>query len=169
MSSVHETPRLEAMCAGKDSLSNFDHPHKERAPLPYSKEPLPRGQEPTSRRGSIESRRPHVPSKIRDCGERLISLNFWRLSLGALPANDRFSDAQRKTASSHRELTADGAGVFGINRPCPFIEQWLAINTEYSKVWPNITVRRDPPLDSKEWEAKPGKEAFFSPKPGQGN
>jgi hypothetical protein len=26
--SVHETPRLQAMWAGKDSLSNFEHPHK---------------------------------------------------------------------------------------------------------------------------------------------
>ena len=28
---------------------------------------------------------------------------------------------------------------------------------------------REPPLDAEEWEGKSGKEAFFSPKPGQGD
>ena len=28
MASVHESPRLQTMWAGKDSLSNFEHPHK---------------------------------------------------------------------------------------------------------------------------------------------
>ena len=52
----------------------------------------------------------------------------------------------------------------------PGLEKWLEINTEYAKQWPNITVKRDPPADSKEYEGMPGKfEKFFSPKPGTGD
>ena len=45
----------------------------------------------------------------------------------------------------------------------PGLEKWLAINTEYSKIWPNITKKRDPPSDAKEWEGKADKGKFFSP------
>ena len=49
----------------------------------------------------------------------------------------------------------------------PGIEKWLAINAEFARVWPNITVKREPPPDAKEWESVPGKyEKYFSPKPG---
>jgi ferredoxin len=51
----------------------------------------------------------------------------------------------------------------------PGLEKWLALNAEYAKAWPNITIKRDPPEDAKEWEGKEGKEAYFSPKPGQGD
>jgi ferredoxin len=51
----------------------------------------------------------------------------------------------------------------------PGLEKWLALNAEYVKIWPNITVKRDPPADAKEWEGKTGKEAQFSPKPGTGD
>ncbi len=37
----------------------------------------------------------------------------------------------------------------------PNLEKWLGINAEYAKTWPNITVKREPPADSKEWEGKP--------------
>ena len=37
------------------------------------------------------------------------------------------------------------------------------------KIWPNITVKRAPPSDSKEWEGKPDKLQYFSPNPGAGN
>ena len=48
--------------------------------------------------------------------------------------------------------------------------KWLRINTEYSKVWPNITVKRDPPVDAKAFDGVKDKLAqFFSPKPGQGD
>ena len=34
--------------------------------------------------------------------------------------------------------------------------------------WPNITIKREPPADAKEWDGKPGKfEAQFSPEPGR--
>jgi ferredoxin len=51
----------------------------------------------------------------------------------------------------------------------PGLEKWLGINAEYARVWPNITRKREPPQDSKEWEGKPDKEAFFSCNPGQGD
>ena len=47
--------------------------------------------------------------------------------------------------------------------------QTAALNAEYAKQWPNITVKRDAPPDAKDWEGKPGKDAMFSPKPGQGD
>jgi ferredoxin len=51
----------------------------------------------------------------------------------------------------------------------PGLEKWLALNAEYAKVWPNITIKREPPADAKEWEGKPDKEREFSPNPGQGD
>jgi ferredoxin len=51
----------------------------------------------------------------------------------------------------------------------PGVEKWVALNAEFSKVWPNITIKREPPADSKDWEGKPDKEQYFSPKPGEGD
>jgi ferredoxin len=51
----------------------------------------------------------------------------------------------------------------------PGAEQWLKLNADYAKQWPNITVKRDPPADSKEWEGKPNKIEHFSPNPGEGD
>ena len=48
-------------------------------------------------------------------------------------------------------------------------EKWLKLNADYAKTWPNITVKRDPPADSKEWEGKPDKLKYFSPNPGTGD
>ena len=47
----------------------------------------------------------------------------------------------------------------------PELEKWLSLNAEYAKVWPNITVKKAPPPDSKEWEGKPDKLQYFSPNP----
>ncbi len=35
----------------------------------------------------------------------------------------------------------------------PGLEKWLRLNAEYAKTWPNITVKKEPPADAKEWEA----------------
>jgi Domain of unknown function (DUF3470) len=35
--------------------------------------------------------------------------------------------------------------------------------------WPNITVKKAPPPDSKEWEGKPDKLQYFLPNPGAGD
>ena len=52
----------------------------------------------------------------------------------------------------------------------PGLDKWLALNADLSKSWPNITVKRDPPADAKEFDGKPGKfDAFFSPEPGEGD
>ena len=49
------------------------------------------------------------------------------------------------------------------------LEKWLRLNAEYAKVWPNITAKKAPPPDSKEWEGKPDKLQYFSPNPGAGD
>ena len=51
----------------------------------------------------------------------------------------------------------------------PGVEDWLKLNAEYAKTWPNITVKRDPPADAKEWEGKPDKIKLFDPEPGEGD
>ena len=50
----------------------------------------------------------------------------------------------------------------------PGLEKWLSLNAEYAKIWPQITVKRAPPPDFKEWEGKPDKFPYFSPNPGAG-
>ena len=49
------------------------------------------------------------------------------------------------------------------------IEKWLEINAQYAQVWPNITIKREPPPDAKDWEGKPDKADLFSPNPGTGD
>jgi len=51
----------------------------------------------------------------------------------------------------------------------PGLEKWLRLNAEYAKIWPNITMKKPPPPDSKDWEGKPDKFQFFSPNPGAGD
>lgn len=46
---------------------------------------------------------------------------------------------------------------------------WLEINYRYAKIWPNITVTKPPPPDSKEYEGKPNKRELLSPNPGTGD
>src|SRR3984893_13662279 len=50
----------------------------------------------------------------------------------------------------------------------PGLEKWLRLNAEFVKVWPNITMKKPPPPDSKDWEGKPDKFQFFLPNPGAG-
>jgi hypothetical protein len=51
----------------------------------------------------------------------------------------------------------------------PGLEKWLRLNAEFAKFWPNITTKKPPPPDSKDWEGKPDKFQFFSPNPGAGD
>src|SRR5438067_1258819 len=44
----------------------------------------------------------------------------------------------------------------------PGLEKWLSLNTEYAKIWPNITIKKAPPSDWKEWEGKSDKLQYFS-------
>jgi ferredoxin len=49
----------------------------------------------------------------------------------------------------------------------PNLDQWLKINAEYAKAWPNITQKGDAPDDAKTWDGVPDKFAkFFSSNPG---
>ena len=50
------------------------------------------------------------------------------------------------------------------------LESWRKLNAEYALVWPNITIKRDPPGDVNEFDGAAGKlEQYFSPHPGQGD
>ena len=40
---------------------------------------------------------------------------------------------------------------------------WLALNAQYAKVWPNITHKARPPADADAWNGVDGKKADFSP------
>jgi ferredoxin len=52
----------------------------------------------------------------------------------------------------------------------PSLEQWLGLNAEYAKLWPNITQKGEAPPDAKAWDGKPDKFAqYFDPKPGSGS
>ena len=43
----------------------------------------------------------------------------------------------------------------------PGLEKWLEINTQYAQIWPNITVKREPAPDAKEWQDKPDKPTCY--------
>src|SRR5579875_279979 len=48
--------------------------------------------------------------------------------------------------------------------------KWLQINATYAKVWPNITVKGEPPADRAEYERETGKfDKYFSTEPGTGS
>ena len=47
-------------------------------------------------------------------------------------------------------------------------EKWLKINQEYSEIWPNITIKKDAPVDSAKYENEDDKfNKYFSKNPGQ--
>jgi ferredoxin len=48
--------------------------------------------------------------------------------------------------------------------------KWLKLNTEYAKIWPNITAKGTPPADADDYAKVKGKlDTLFSPKPGTGS
>jgi len=44
---------------------------------------------------------------------------------------------------------------------------WLELNAKYSKVWPNILLKGQPPDDAEKWDGAADKTAAFSPNPHQ--
>lgn len=49
----------------------------------------------------------------------------------------------------------------------PGQERWLGMNAEFSRIWPNITVKKDPLPGAKDWEGVSNKyEEHFSFNPG---
>jgi ferredoxin len=52
----------------------------------------------------------------------------------------------------------------------PGLEQWLKINADLAKSWPNITQKKDAPGDAKAFDGQPGKyDKYFSTSPGEGD
>ena len=51
----------------------------------------------------------------------------------------------------------------------PGEEKWLALNTKYSAIWPNITQTKSPLEDADDWAAQEEKESHFSENPGAGD
>jgi ferredoxin len=52
----------------------------------------------------------------------------------------------------------------------PELDKWLQVNSEYAEKWPNITSKKEPPTDAKEFDGVEGKfEKYFSPAPGEGD
>ena len=52
----------------------------------------------------------------------------------------------------------------------PGVEKWIGINAEYAKAWPNITTKKAPPADAKQWEGVANKfDGHFSANPGSGD
>jgi ferredoxin len=51
----------------------------------------------------------------------------------------------------------------------PGLEKWLNLNAEYAKSWPNITIKKPSPPDSKEWDGVKDKFSKFSSEPGAGD
>ena len=48
--------------------------------------------------------------------------------------------------------------------------KWLKVNTDFAKVWPNITLKGEPPGDAEQYERETDKfERYFSEKPGKGS
>ncbi|MFD1333119.1 ferredoxin FdxA [Methylopila musalis] len=52
----------------------------------------------------------------------------------------------------------------------PGLESWIKLNGDYAKTWPNLTTRRDPLPEAKEFDGVTDKlKDHFSPEPGQGD
>jgi ferredoxin len=52
----------------------------------------------------------------------------------------------------------------------PDTEQWVGFNLKFSELWPNITIKRDPPADADKYDGESGKlEKYFSEAPGEGD
>jgi ferredoxin len=48
--------------------------------------------------------------------------------------------------------------------------KWLKINSDFSRIWPNITIKGEPPADAEAFERETGKlDKYFSEKPGKGS
>ena len=48
--------------------------------------------------------------------------------------------------------------------------KWLAINSKYAEIWPNITIMGTPPADAEKFQDETGKfEKYFDENPGKGD
>ncbi len=52
----------------------------------------------------------------------------------------------------------------------PGLEEWLTLNAQYSKLWPNITQKKDAPEDAAAFDGLTNKlDQYFSENPGTGD
>jgi ferredoxin len=52
----------------------------------------------------------------------------------------------------------------------PGLDDWLKLNADYAAIWPNITIKRDPPGDAKAFDGMSRKLGqYFSSNAGQGD
>ncbi len=52
----------------------------------------------------------------------------------------------------------------------PGLQKWLMLNERLAAVWPNISNKKEPPVDAEEFQGAEGKfDKFFSESPGPGN
>ena len=51
----------------------------------------------------------------------------------------------------------------------PGMEKYLELYRKYSEIWPNITIKKDPPSDSDKYKDVENKLEFFSEEPGEGD
>ena len=49
------------------------------------------------------------------------------------------------------------------------LEKMLEVNTKWSEIWPNITVKGEEPADADDWAGKENKMEKFSEAPGAGS
>jgi len=50
------------------------------------------------------------------------------------------------------------------------MEEWVGFNLKYSELWPNITIKREPPADAEKFDGEKDKlEKYFSEAPGEGD
>lgn len=55
--------------------------------------------------------------------------------------------------------------IFSDNEPN--LESWLALNEKYSKIWPNITIAKNPMTEAAKWNGIENKLPNLSVKPGK--
>lgn len=51
----------------------------------------------------------------------------------------------------------------------PGMEEYLELNRKYSEIWPNITIKKEPPSDADKYKDVENKLEFFSEEPGEGD
>jgi len=49
------------------------------------------------------------------------------------------------------------------------LDSWLELNAKFAALWPNLTERRDPLADAKEWDGVENKLEHLSEEPGEGD
>lgn len=50
------------------------------------------------------------------------------------------------------------------------LEKWLELNTKFADIWPNITIKKEPPTEADNFIGKENKfEDHFSETPGEGD